>query len=819
MGERSRHTVGHVGAANADPPPTSAKIANHLTRPPHRVEPQPTHPNSNALILSSPHYAAADPPAPGVRRSMLAVPGGELQLGCKLSLPAYGISTADVPRGSDLMFQPDPMPVNQLATQRSPYLRQHAHQPVNWLPWGNEAFERAHREDKPVFLSVGYAACHWCHVMAHECFDNPQIAKLINRWFVPVKVDREERPDVDDVYMRYVVLLTGSGGWPLTVWLTPDRQPFFGGTYFPPEPRSGLPGLADLLGAIADLWQRDRARVIASAAEALLALRASPTAGGATPPTFPHWIEEAAAQAERELLEMADLRHGGLGGPPKFPQIPALQFLLARHEMTGAAAPREIARRAFDAIACGGIRDHLGGGVHRYAVDARWRIPHFEKMLCDQAMFIELCLEVHRITSEVHALDLASETVDFLLRELASPESAFWAALDADSPRPEQPTHLEEGAFYTWTSTEVRHILPDDLADLAAAAWGISEEFKTDFFHGPSETRYVPFMAAPVEQLARQFGIGPEEVRRRLAAARTHLFHARTKRPRPAVDDSIIASWNGIAISALARYARRTESPAAADAARRAARWILAQLWDPSDGRLHRCVQDDTRLVPGFGEDYAAVVRALLDLFELDFDTVWLREALAIQNAFDRHLWSPDNRLYRRSDANDGPPVDPDDADEHTLPSATALAAGNLLRLWLITDDRAWLDRLDELLAAIAPRVRAHPAAYPATLMAAMSRPLARRLVVSGAASAAETAALLKAARASAGPFVPVLMTPARGSHPLFDSASWTRFAAPGERAAVWVCDRGTCRPPIFDPAELVRSLNASCGRGPETAT
>ncbi len=702
---------------------------------------------------------------------------------------------------------------NRLRDQRSPYLRQHADQPVHWFPWGDEAFERARRDDKPVLLSIGYASCHWCHVMAHKCFDDPAIAVLINRWFVPVKVDREERPDVDEVYMRYVVLLTGSGGWPLTVWLTPDRTPFFGGTYFPPEPRGGLPGFPDLLRAIADLWQRDRARVIASAAEALHALRASAAEDAPATLVFTNWIEEAAYRAEQDLLAMADLRHGGLGGPPKFPQIPGLQFLLARHELTGAAAPLDIALRAFDAMAVGGIRDHLGGGIHRYAVDARWRIPHFEKMLYDQALFIELCLDVVRIKSSPRALDLAGETVDFMLRELTCPEGPLHAALDADSPMPDQPARLEEGAFYTWSPYEIRHVLPDDLADLAAAAWGVSEDHESGFFQGPGGTRCVLFEAATVEQLARQFGLDGEEVRRRLANARRLLVEARAKRPPPAVDDSVIAAWNGIAISALARYARAVDSPASADAARRAARWILARLWDPSDACLHRCFRDDTHRVPGFSEDYAAVIRALLDLFELDFDPVWLRAALAIQNAFDRRLWDTDQRLYRRSEAKDGPPVAPDDADELTLPSASALAAGNLLRLWLIFEEQAWLVRLDDLLSGIAARVRAHPAAYPAILMASMSRLTARRVVVSGSDNDAETALLLKAARTSAGPLVPVLRAAGHDGDPLFGSVSWTRLATPDGRPAVWICDHGVCRPPIHDPANAARCLKQLSGR------
>ncbi|MCX7819793.1 MAG: thioredoxin domain-containing protein [Kiritimatiellae bacterium] len=699
-------------------------------------------------------------------------------------------------------------PQNRLAREASAYLRQHAHQPVHWYPWGEEAFEAARQQDRPMLLSIGYAACHWCHVMSHECFENPAIAELINRYYVPVKVDREERPDVDATYMRFVVIATGAGGWPLTVWLTPDREPFFGGTYFPPVPRHGQPGFAELLVTLADLWRTDRLRVLAAAAEAVRALRESaaiPVPGDAVT----NWVESAAAAAERQLLALADLRHGGLGTAPKFPQAPALRFLLERHRRTGHTASREAVIHALRAMAAGGIRDHLGGGFHRYAVDEQWHVPHFEKMLTDQALIAELYLEAYRQFADPTYAEIAQETALFIARELAGPDGRLWAALDADSPRAGDPHHSEEGSFYTWTLAEVRQTLPPELLTLAAAAWDLREEGNVrGAVQGPLAGRNVLHVVRTVEQLAREHAMDSSEVARRLEMARQMLLERRAQRPRPFADDLTLAGWSGLAISALARVGALLDLPAAVVAARRAAEWILRHLWDPAEPRLWRCWRGPHAGIPGFPEDYAAVVRALLDLYEADQEPSWLQHAVAVQQAMDRRCWDDATGTYQVRDLTDSPPVAVGEGDELTQPSATALAAGNLLRLWLMLEADAWRERFDALLAAAAPRVVAHPMAHPALLTAAAARTEALRVVIAGPPEDETTRALLRAARLAAPPLSAVLHTDGRSPPPSpLDAAAWPRLRPGGARAAAIVCAGHVCEPPICVPAELTARL------------
>jgi len=701
-------------------------------------------------------------------------------------------------------------PAPRLAQEASAYLRQHAHQPVDWYPWGDEAFETARREDRPVLLSVGYAACHWCHVMSHEYFENADVAELINRWYVPVKVDREQRPDVDELYMRYVVLLTGTGGWPLTVWLTPDRAPFFGGTYFPPEPRGGLPGFADLLRALAELWRHDRARVLSAAEESLHALRGSAPAAPRVI-SSPDRFEAAAVQAQRHWLGMADLRYGGFGDAPKFPNVPLLAFLLHRHARSGDTAPLRVALHALQAMATGGLRDHLGGGFHRYAVDAQWRVPHFEKMLPDQAQLAEVYLEAHRLTGSPQWAAVAHETAAFICRELAARDGRLWAALDADSPSLDDPQRLEEGAYYTWTVEELRRALSPELSEFAAAAWGIGDDGSGAgmALHGLPDGRRVLRAAMSAEQLARHFGIDPAEAMRRLKAAQTALREQRSRRPRPAADDLAVAGWSGLAISALARVGRVFEDPELIATARRAASWLMSHLWDPTVRCLHRCERGNG-WVPAFAEDYAAVIRALLDLYEADYDPEWLRAAREIQAAMDQRLWDPATSQYRRADLADGPPVMPEETDELTLPSSAALTVHNLMRFWLLLETPADRDRLDALLGAAAAKVICAPELYPALLDAATARPHALRVVVYGCAGDPRAEELCRTARRTAPPWAVVIRCAANRETDLTTAIqNLIATAAPPRNApTALVCTADHCRPPITDPDQLALVLS-----------
>ena len=448
--------------------------------------------------------------------------------------------------------------MNRLAKERSPYLLQHAANPVDWYPWGDEAFERARTEDKPIFVSIGYSTCHWCHVMEHESFEDSSIAELLNRDFISIKVDREERPDVDRVYMSFVQSTTGSGGWPMTVFLTPQLKPFFGGTYFPPTSRWGRPGFSDLLGEITRAWNTDRRRVDEAAAELTERLTAV-TAGGRAESEV---ADVAALDAAVEQFQMAfDRRHGGFGGAPKFPRPSELLFLLREHARRGLAqAPLLMVTDTLRAMALGGMRDHIGGGFHRYSVDAEWRVPHFEKMLYDQAQLALAYLEAAQATGDDFYATVAEDTLHYVLREMTDPDGGFYSAEDADSIPPEHAdspqAHKSEGAFYIWSDDEIGRLLGDD-ADIARRRFGIQKDGNAPQDpQGEFTGRNLLYVAQTVEDIAARSGLSATEVIEALARIRAKLFEARKGRPRPYLDDKVLTAWNGLMIAAFARAAR-----------------------------------------------------------------------------------------------------------------------------------------------------------------------------------------------------------------------------------------------------------------------
>ncbi|MBA2304907.1 MAG: thioredoxin domain-containing protein, partial [Acidobacteria bacterium] len=477
--------------------------------------------------------------------------------------------------------------MNRLARERSPYLLQHAGNPVDWYAWNDEAFQRARVEDKPIFLSIGYSTCHWCHVMEHESFENAEIAATLNRDFVSIKVDREERPDVDRVYMSFVQATTGQGGWPMTVFLVPDLRPFFGGTYFPPTSRWGRPGFADLLAELARVWKADRPRVNEAATELTARLQsvtsgaqAEADVGDATA------LDTAVAQFQGAF----DRRLGGFGQSPKFPRPSELLFLLREHARTGSEHALQMAAQTLRAMAVGGMRDHLGGGFHRYSVDAEWRVPHFEKMLYDQAQLVLAYLEAAQATGEGFYASVAEDTLQYVLREMTSPEGGFYSAEDADSIPPEAVNspkpHKTEGAFYIWTDAEIGDVL-GDAADVARRRFGIEPAGNAPSDpQGEFTGRNLLHIAQTVADVATRTGKSEAEVMASLATARTKLFDVRALRPRPHLDDKVLTAWNGLMIAALARAARvLPDSPHAATyrrAATKAASFLRETLWRES---------------------------------------------------------------------------------------------------------------------------------------------------------------------------------------------------------------------------------------------
>ncbi|MGH9370137.1 MAG: thioredoxin domain-containing protein, partial [Vicinamibacterales bacterium] len=549
--------------------------------------------------------------------------------------------------------------MNRLAHERSPYLLQHAGNPVDWYPWGDEALTRARTEDKPIFLSIGYSTCHWCHVMEHESFENPEIAELLKRDFISIKVDREERPDVDRVYMAFVQATTGSGGWPMTVFLTPDLKPFYGGTYFPPTSRWGRPGFADLVKELARVWKDDRARVDGAASELFDRLRLV-TNGGTRSPTDSTVADAEALDVAVEQFQMAfDTRRGGFGDAPKFPRPSELRFLLRESARRGAGgrgaqAPLLMATDTLRAMATGGMRDHIGGGFHRYSVDAEWRVPHFEKMLYDQAQLVLAYLEAAQATGDGFFADVAEDTLAYVLRDMTDPSGGFCSAEDADSVPPEEAhvagAHKMEGAFYIWTDEEIGELLGDDAA-VVRHRFGIEPAGNAPQDpQGEFTGKNLLYHAEPIHDVAVRTNRSEADVIAAIGRSRAKLFTTREHRPRPHLDDKVITAWNGLMIAALARAARALPgSPASGDylvASRRSAEFIRTTLWNPETRQLSRRYRAGEAGIDGYAEDYAFLIFGLLELFQADGDAKWLEWALALQDAQDGRFWDPEDGAW-----------------------------------------------------------------------------------------------------------------------------------------------------------------------------
>jgi uncharacterized protein len=593
---------------------------------------------------------------------------------------------------------------NALAGEKSPYLRQHAHNPVNWLPWGEAAFEKARAEDKPIFLSIGYSTCHWCHVMAHESFENEAVAEVLNRDFVPIKVDREERPDVDRIYMLFVQASTGSGGWPMSVWLTPDLKPFFGGTYFPPDSRYGRPGFRDLLLNLARVWKQERDKVESSSLNVVDQLRDISASAKARIDPDRQLFESAFWQLRRTF----DTRWGGFGAAPKFPRPVVFNYLLRYHAATNNDEALEMVTHTLRALADGGMHDQLGGGFHRYSVDERWFVPHFEKMLYDQAQLAVSYLEAFQITGDERFAATARDVFTYVLRDLTDPSGAFFSAEDADSPDPEDPSHSGEGAFYIWRKSEIGALLGAEQAAAFCEAFGVEPNGNVDHDpHGEFAGRNILYRADPNAPLSD------------LQPAIQTLFQARAARPRPHLDRKILTSWNGLMISAFAKGYTVLGEEEYLHAAERAASFLLGSMYDRESGRLLRRFCEDEAAVSGFLDDYAMLATALLDLFEASSKPSYLETALnlvrrgtlkfedAKQGGFFSTAERAPDLLLRLKDDYDG-----------AEPSGNSVATDLLLRLAHLTGDDALLSAAQRSLRGFAPKLRAQPTIAPQMLVA-----------------------------------------------------------------------------------------------------
>ena len=685
---------------------------------------------------------------------------------------------------------------NRLSLEKSPYLLQHADNPVDWYPWGEEAFGKARREDKPIFLSIGYSTCHWCHVMEHESFEDPETAQLLNRHFVSIKVDREERPDVDQVYMAAVQSMTGQGGWPLSAFLTPDLKPFFGGTYFPPEDRAGLPAFRTVLEKIADAWQNRRSEIQKAGAEILEHLRRSEFAAETRVPVSRELIEKA----YRALSANFDAQYGGFGSAPKFPQATALHLLMRHYVASRRGHALDMVKKTLDEMASSGIYDHIGGGFHRYAVDARWLVPHFEKMLYDNALLARTYAEAYQLTGEQMCARVARETLEYALRDMTSQEGAFHSAEDADS-------EGEEGRFYTWTQDEIRAILDDQDARLAMLHYGVSKEGNSE---GGRSILHVVF---PLKGAAREVGIPVPEAEKAIDRIRGALFEARSKRRRPDRDDKVLTAWNGLMISAMAVGFQALGDARFLDAARASARFVLKHL--KSDSGLLRRYREGEVAFPAYLDDYAFLIAGLTDLYESDFDPAWLKEALRLNSEMLEKFWDEEEGGFFYSQAGDESLiVRSKEVYDGSLPSANAVAALNLLRLSEFTGDKVLRSRAEQTLRFFRGAMEKAPAAF-AGMAAAVDFMLGppKEIVIAGSADSPDTREMLGAVRRRFYPNKVVALMDRR----IPQEARSHILLLVGKRAirgkaTAYVCQDFVCRRPTLEPAELEAALHP----GPE---
>ncbi|MBC7543649.1 MAG: thioredoxin domain-containing protein [Candidatus Sericytochromatia bacterium] len=677
---------------------------------------------------------------------------------------------------------------NRLADEKSPYLLQHAANPVDWYPWGDEAFAKAKAEDKPIFLSVGYATCHWCHVMERESFEDTAIADVLNRDFVSIKVDREERPDVDAVYMEAVQSLTGQGGWPMSVFMTPDRRPFFGGTYFPPTNRYGRPGFPQLLAQLADAWKTKRDSVLQSADSVMQHLQAPKGAPGQSDLPGP----EVLTGAYRRMAAEFDRFFGGFGAAPKFPRPHGIRFLLRYHGTTGEPNALAMATKTLDSMADGGIYDHLGGGFARYSTDAEWLVPHFEKMLYDNAGLAQAYIEAYQVTGNERYATIARETLDYVLREMTSPQGGFFSAEDADS-------EGVEGKYYVWTPTDVRAVLGEVDGDNFCTFYDVTA--KGNFEHGWSILRRT----MTVEAFAERLGIGVREAEQFLAQSREALRLARNLRIHPLRDDKVLAAWNGMMISAMAQAYQALGDIRYLEAARKAATFVASEMM-PAGGLLRR-YRDGDAAIAAFQEDYAWLIPAFLDLYESTFDLQWLRLAKQLTETMVQEFWDDAGTGFWLVGRHQETMVSqPKDYYDGATASANSMALMGLLRLAALTGDTDAQDKAEAMIRRQTPQLERQPTAYEAFLMGVhfWQGPV-KQVVIGGRPDGDDTAALLRAVWQQYHPNTVLALSDGAEAEALIPQVTG-RHVTDGQ-AMAWVCVEQTCQLPTSEPKALADAL------------
>ena len=682
------------------------------------------------------------------------------------------------------------MHTNRLSHEKSPYLLQHAHNPVDWYAWGPEAFEKARVENKPIFLSIGYSTCHWCHVMERESFENDDLAAILNRDFVSIKVDREERPDVDRIYMMFVQATTGGGGWPMSVWLTPDLKPFYGGTYFPPDDRWGRPGFRNVLQQLAAAWLNDREKIMQSGSEIVEELEKHLSAGPASHPDA-GMLESAYLQFRRSY----DSHYGGFGGAPKFPRSVAYNYLFRYFDRTKNEEASDMVQFTLREMAKGGMHDHLGGGFHRYSVDAKWFVPHFEKMLYDQGQLAVSYLEGFQISGDARLADVARDILDYVLRDMTDARGGFYSAEDADSViDPSKGNDKGEGAFYIWTRDEIDSIAGGPAAEWFSYLYGVERGGNVlEDPHGEFTGRNILYQRRTLEEAARFFHTVESEIAKALEATSQKLLAYRGKRIRPHLDDKVLTAWNGLMISAFAKGGFVLQSSVYLDAAKKAADFVLSDMY--RDGILLRRWRNGDAAIPGFLDDYAFFVQGLLDLYESSFKRKYL-EAADKLTAKMRELFEDvqDGGFYSTAEGDSSLVMRIKEDYDGAEPSGNSIAASNLLRLAHITGNEQYGQSAERTLHAFASKMGAQPTAMPqmlAALMRHISPP--QQIVLAGDDVSA---------------FVDVLrrrFQPHRALLRAGDVPATQAMTPVDGKASAYVCENFACQMPLTDPDALLK--------------
>jgi uncharacterized protein YyaL (SSP411 family) len=716
--------------------------------------------------------------------------------------------------------EPKPQYTNHLINEKSPYLLQHAHNPVDWYPWGEEGFAKARKENKPIFLSIGYSTCHWCHVMERESYSDPEIAKIMNANFVNIKVDREERPDVDSIYIMFVEATTGNAGWPLNVWLTPDLKPFVGSTYFPAKDSSGQPFFRKILLQIANEWKVKQDRILSSSEQITSRLQQFIQSSEAAGQTVKHEIMQ---KAYAELAQFFDSKNGGFGNAPKFPRPVVLNFLLR----TYAASPDssdgkhalEMTLFTLRKMAQGGIHDHLGGGFHRYSVDTLWHVPHFEKMLYDQAQLASSYLDAYQITHDPSFATTAKDILDYVQRDMTGPDGEFYSAEDADSLIKAGSSDHSEGAFYVWTKDEIDHALGAHRAQVFDYVYGIEADGNAAASDTSGELagKNVLIERHSSDEAAKEFNSSEASIRQVLEESRTILLNIRNQRPRPSRDDKVVTSWNGLMISAFARGARVLNEPHYLQIATKAAEFIEKKLYRQNDKTLLRTYRDGESKIGGLLDDYAFLIHGLVDLYEASFAIHWLDFANTLQERQNALFWDQQGGAYFTTSGKDPNLLFREKGDfDGAEPNPNSISALNLVELsWLLDND--WRRMAQQTINAFQSQLSQSASSMPEMLVALdslLSPP--RQVVIAGKPDAADTMAILREANRRYQPNAVLILADSGTGQAFFTKkiAFFKDVHPVAGKATAYICQNFVCQLPTSDLAAISRLLDT--GKSPQ---